>query len=73
MSVKLAGRDGHGIRNAGRRASRVIVGRYRASAHRPGDVVRFSDGTEYRVGHVELMKVVDREVWVGHELHREVP
>lgn len=61
----------HDIKNAGRRASRIICGLYRgAAAHKPGEWVRFSDGTMYRVGHLVTV-AHDRQVWEGSELHRE--
>ena len=65
--------SGPQFRNAGRRASRsaVVCGVYRgAAAHQPGDWVRFSDGTIYRVGHLVTLSH-DRQEWQGVELHRE--
>ena len=71
--VKTPGRDGHGIKNAGRRASRPPRTGYTASRHRPGQRVAFSDGAEYTVGHFGFdgsTKKGEGPAWHGHSLER---
>ncbi len=72
---KLPGRDGHGVRNAGRRADNraVVSAGYVPGTVAPGKVVVFADGTRYQVGHFGLFGPQhkgERPEWGGAELRR---
>jgi hypothetical protein len=61
-----------GIRNAGRKASRLAARGLLVNRVKPGTLVQFSDGTRYRVGHRERVPGSEfRTRWVGQELRRE--
>jgi len=65
------GRDGHGIKSVGRRKSGpLVVGRYWAGKGSPGNVVQFTDGQRYMIGHLGLVGEEKRPRWHGAELHR---
>jgi hypothetical protein len=77
--TKLPGRDGHGVKNPGRRKARAAtqLAVWNALHLPPGKRLTTADGTVYVVGHLELLhpdRPDDaRQAWMGHELHRVEP